>query len=857
MLNKILSKKIKSPLSLRGLFTFCHSRESGNPSSLSLRGTKQRSNLNKGFSLIELMVAITILAMAIFGIFQAYSTGFMGMADARDRTVATNYLQQTIEDFKNMDFNKVKDKSVTLIPGTKYHRGSIVLDLEKQGEIVTLKRVITQVRWMDRDGKLKTEETSTLLYNKPNTSKVGYMAVKIVLYAKSYYTVLPTKNIELVAEIRDENGNIFDWNGPIAFSIITKPVNDPPLGHLPSEPYYSVDAINGVAECIYTAEEVTDVEGIERIEAMATVGENDLTDTINIRVTTGPVAILLELPVDEDDNIISSYPAEVDQSVKVDLIIVKADYEQEADEYSGTINLSAEGPGTLSTNEIILSGTPTASFIVNSNGTPGIVKITASALDLDMGYTEVTFTGQPYAILVSTQKKSIYPSEEITIKVTIVDENNTPVHFGEPGSPKYVVISDIPDEYGALDGNSGSINLSFEGEKYKTCVFKAAAMGLFPQEITITADDNLGELNQGPVKINSVKVNILNPIVAHHIYVSFDDTIELDADPIYPSMITAHMLSEEGDSVSGSYIIFHIKSGPGSFSNSATMDTITLDTMNGLATATLYPDKLTTSGLAIIEIYSNDLPNGGLEGPPGNPGNPIEIEVLFHQESAPDHINLVAEPSPIYIGGQTCTLTATVVDEWGVTYSSYQGLVQFTITDDTGSVSYSDLEVNAVDGIAYLTLTSTDNTGIISITAETLELTDDVSTASPTTVQVKEVDIELVPYTTFYYDSGKIVMFNINITGPELNLQSMLIEWGSGPEKLKIIEIKSPSTDDNYNPIIDVGNVSSQYTENNVNANLLPGESTIRLTFSKNMDGQSLVVTFNTNVYTEKITVVE
>jgi prepilin-type N-terminal cleavage/methylation domain-containing protein len=37
----------------------------------------------KGFSLIELMVAVVILVMAIFGIFHAYSTGFMGMADAR------------------------------------------------------------------------------------------------------------------------------------------------------------------------------------------------------------------------------------------------------------------------------------------------------------------------------------------------------------------------------------------------------------------------------------------------------------------------------------------------------------------------------------------------------------------------------------------------------------------------------------------------------------------------------------------------------------------------------------------------------------------------------------------------------
>ena len=66
----------------------------------------KRKLSQKGFSLIELMVAVVILVMAIFGIFLAFSTGFQGMADARDRTVATNYLQEKIEDFKNMNFNK-------------------------------------------------------------------------------------------------------------------------------------------------------------------------------------------------------------------------------------------------------------------------------------------------------------------------------------------------------------------------------------------------------------------------------------------------------------------------------------------------------------------------------------------------------------------------------------------------------------------------------------------------------------------------------------------------------------------------------------------------------------------------------
>src|SRR4030065_2328931 len=100
-INRILFKKIKFPLSLRifpfchSRSPFCHSRESGNPSPHIARERSDRNNLNySGFSLIELMVAVTILALVIFGIFLAFTTGFQGMADARDRTVATNYARE-------------------------------------------------------------------------------------------------------------------------------------------------------------------------------------------------------------------------------------------------------------------------------------------------------------------------------------------------------------------------------------------------------------------------------------------------------------------------------------------------------------------------------------------------------------------------------------------------------------------------------------------------------------------------------------------------------------------------------------------------------------------------------------------
>ena len=102
-INRILFKKIKFPLSLRG--------------------AKQRSN-RKGFSLIELMVAVVILAMPMCGLFHAYSVGFMGIADARDRTVATNLAQKKIEDIKNTPFDNIADSSTTTEEISGKNRGA-------------------------------------------------------------------------------------------------------------------------------------------------------------------------------------------------------------------------------------------------------------------------------------------------------------------------------------------------------------------------------------------------------------------------------------------------------------------------------------------------------------------------------------------------------------------------------------------------------------------------------------------------------------------------------------------------------------------------------------------------------------
>jgi Tfp pilus assembly protein PilV len=118
--------------------------------------------------MIELMVAVAILAMAILGILQAYSVGFMGMADARDRTVATNYAQEKMEEIKNKSFDNIGSESpAAYIPGQTKFKREVTVTGDVDGSIADLKKVTTTVSWDDRNGIPKYEVIlETLIYNK-------------------------------------------------------------------------------------------------------------------------------------------------------------------------------------------------------------------------------------------------------------------------------------------------------------------------------------------------------------------------------------------------------------------------------------------------------------------------------------------------------------------------------------------------------------------------------------------------------------------------------------------------------------------------------------------------------------------
>ena len=116
----------------------------------------------KGFSLVELMVAVAILALAALAIFIAFSNAFQAMADSKYRTVATNIAQQKLEAVKNSIGIAYPYYNIDtqVVDGITYTTIVVTNTLD-----VNLEEVYVTVSWDDRNNVEKNVQLRTLVYD--------------------------------------------------------------------------------------------------------------------------------------------------------------------------------------------------------------------------------------------------------------------------------------------------------------------------------------------------------------------------------------------------------------------------------------------------------------------------------------------------------------------------------------------------------------------------------------------------------------------------------------------------------------------------------------------------------------------
>ncbi|RKY55250.1 MAG: hypothetical protein DRP89_03700 [Candidatus Neomarinimicrobiota bacterium] len=755
------------------------------------------------------MVAVVILALAIFGIFHAYSVGFLGMADARDRTVAVNYIQKTLEEYKNKPFNKIIDKPMHQITGTKFSSGSIVIDMKKEGEETRLKKIITQLRWPARNGDIKIEEASMLIYNVEKTGEI-LSASEIVLYASPYFRILPNASTDLFAEIHDVNGNIVtNESYTVNFVILSGDT----LGYLDSP---SDDTTNGIASVKFFSNE--DADGSVSVQASADLdddGSDDVFDTITITISTGAEGIIL---VPSSDSSLAG------TSVDIDLYIVDASFTYETEHiitgYNDPITLSATGPATLSVNTITAPDGK-ASFTLNSNGTPGTVEIIASAADLDLGYTKVTFTGGAQSIQLTPINGSIYEGENIEITITILDENSNPTPF----TGGITITSNSGGSF-TLENPIEFDNVSFRKVGFSHNV---ATEGI---EINATGD--------GGLTSNTIYIDVLESLTPSYIELSaipsnveangenysfITATVYDDSDPAeivtnYTTPITFSVSEDEGYFLDGETKIYNIDVTPS----------------HGQAYINLYSDS---GGIATVTATSGALTLDS-------------INITFY--SSASYIFLTTNPDSVVANGEDyAVITATVYDS--NTPANIVTNYLYGVTFSVSGVGYLGDEdpITPTNGIAQVKLYSNE-VGTATVDA----YSDDLS--QPLRLEAEAIDIAFTqpvekniilttdPIERYSAGHGndEYVKFYIEVIGSTINLNSMTISWDSSSSRnLLEIAIKSPDTETDYTPIVST-NSSSPYTTN-VITQLYLGESAIRLKFSKSIAGKTIDMIFYDN----------
>ena len=718
----------------------------------------KRKLSQKGFSLIELMVAVVILAMAIFGIFQAYSVGFMGMADARAVTVATNYAREAMEDIKNMDFDKIptSESSSVTVNGITYNRQLIAIIQEDQN----IKKVVTTVTWKDRNGNTKTVETDMVVHFIETTAGD---ATRIMLYADPYNVlVLDLDDYNdgneykyssiITAVIKDAKGNtIIDWDKEVIFSLTgsgTLSSATIPTGNPITIP--TNDFVNNKAIITFTSSDVTE-------EVTVTASTEGLTSdsvTINVYNEDKPVKINLANWVEEEKKLFM-IPG---TSSIVTATIVNAG--GETVEVNNEIIFEVSGPGSFSTPSPVAvnASSGVASIDLTSNNPPGgRITVTATAsIDTRVisGVIDIITGGQ---IILSASPIVVPNGEQSVITVTTKDVNDVPINY------------------------VGTINLSVEGIDFGSGTLSDYTItfdGLTPsKEVTFTATSDVGAVNitatdSDPILTDSdiLTLTLKERLTPHHIIV-YAIPLSIPAGGA-ETLITAKVMTEDNVKIISYTNDITFTTTAGTFSGGATL--ITSAFVDGIATVSLYSSNdAETAEITVSSTVSGEHIITG------------STEVGFY--IGPDHIELTADPQNILVSGQNCTVTAKIVDYTGTMISSYNGDIYFSISPCPDTIKYleattSFLTQKIKKGITTVKLISGDypGTAVIYAFSENLfgSLNIPVGISSLTLVE-GSID----------YPEANTVRFDINIIGASLTLEQMQVSWDfpSGETLNKII----------------------------------------------------------------------
>lgn len=777
------------------------------------------------------MVAVVILVMAIFGIFHAYSVGFMGMADSRDRTVATNYMREIMEDIKNTDFDAIKKKEGTdfiFISGKKFTK-YVTVDETRDN----IKKVSTIITW---DNDTKRVQSDMLVHFVKTTAGAP---TRIMLVANPYniLTVGDDDNESIItAVVKDAKGNtVTAYNGEITFSIT---VGDT-LGSLQNNSTtYTVSSVKGVATTTFTA------SNTGKGEVIIIASANELADdSVTIKITDPGEAVKINLTnyvvvVEEEIEKLFMIPG---STSKITATIVDAAGDPVLGIKDGMIFIVSD-LGSLDNLFDSVENSGIATIELTSSDTPGTITVTASINVSEIGVISGVInviTGGKIYLSTSSTTIPIYESSEIT--VTTKDVRGVPINY--IGTIKLSVESTGGSGSGTLSSSSVTFNGTTSAEKV---TFTARGEG----DVNIEAYDSAPILEEGDTVILPLTIS---PFLVPDYIEVYANPSSIKARSEDFSTITARVKDAHKITITSYTDTIVFKTTEGSFSNEDMISKIStgdagVTYKDGIATVKLYPPMDGEARTAEIKVFSPPIEPHLITG---------STEVGFY--IAADRIKLVANPQRIEVisgNPNACIITATIKDEEGNTVSDYDGKVKFSIVSgDAKFALKGSTLVTVVNGEAQIVLRSGSSSGTVGVEATSSYKKEDGDQKvidGYLNIPVG-ISLDLANNIVFYFNEEiSTVSFDIDVQGADLLLEEMQVSWDdSNGETLIIIEIDPNSTGnsviypDTSTPISsgELINIEEMIT-------LFEGTSNVKMYFNaeaNNMSGKSMEVIFNPN----------
>ncbi len=777
------------------------------------------SQNQKGFSLIELMVAVAILALAAFGIFQAYTAGFMGMSESKARTIATNYMQEKMEELKNKDFDEVVDEIPEILTsgGVEFTRYINFEFIDGNTNLVSveetnIKRITNVVNW-NIHNKNQTIQSQLLIQK---TQFTPGDANRIVLYADPYNVILPVDDsTDIIAVIKDADGNtITNWDGSDVYFII---IDGSDLGTLSA---YNVtpDPNTGIARVTFTSSGTVSEakEGTVKIQASVTKSDlTTLTNTININVTWGAVKVE-----------VTAEPTSIRaDGISISNITAKIQRADGSIATGGTFEVTfmVSGQGTLIGDNIVTASSENGYIVtiqLQSTTTPGIAVVSAISPGLFSDSCDIQTSGIPAGILIKAVPEEIYDDDTADIIVKIVDVNGVPVIPDESIEVSVTVVNG--------GGTLSSTSLLFDDEHSHTITYTPVPD--IPNEISVEVIVFSNEWN------DSVIITVLPKLTP--------ENIELNANPaniprgggdLGKTRITAIVKDADGKTVHNYSNSVTFITTAGSFNDSLTL---TMNFNEGIASVYLESDNDSGATITATTYYnSNEISS--------------EIQVGFY--SIADHIILNSKPTAIPVGGGsagTSKLTAYIKDEDGVTVENYDGKIEFSFVqgfDYTAKFKYvsnPNYTVPVFNGKASIDIVSLQNSGDAELTTAVKE--GDSATSGGTIVYIQKVlqgpvmdSVEYIEYSA----NKKGVTCDVEVLGGDMMIDEMIVSWSPDDgAALLSIELNGNDVTEDVSPELMSNGIQIDIFDTVLSP--VPESSSVTLTFDQGINDKDIVIDF-------------